>query len=249
MTCGDKFNKNCPTGGSRVDPTEVDGRARCIHAHCGLPLWGDGTCLAGHSQEQREAGVRVFRTGAGEGQFVIVEVPTAVPDVAAGELARVKAWEQLAAQGDESPDTRVALEWLEPLTQSVEIEEGFAGASGSPDKAITKQTFNEFCVARGRPDLLAVPQDASLHRGSHHVSGAAARRAQRRQEQELALWAADRALLLYEYQQLLAAGQVRQPTREEQLIARARGHPDRQDVQAAQRILQRQGITWQEASV
>lgn len=50
MTCGDKFNKNCPTEGSKVDPTEVDGRPRCDHPGCDKHLQGDGTCVDGHVQ-------------------------------------------------------------------------------------------------------------------------------------------------------------------------------------------------------
>lgn len=50
MTCGDKFNKNCPTGGSRVDPEEVDGRATCDRPGCGKKLRGDGRCVDGHVQ-------------------------------------------------------------------------------------------------------------------------------------------------------------------------------------------------------
>lgn len=50
MTCGDRFNKNCPTGGTRVDPTEVDGRPLCDHEGCGKPLLGNGECVDGHVQ-------------------------------------------------------------------------------------------------------------------------------------------------------------------------------------------------------
>lgn len=51
MTCGDKFNKNCPTGGSKVDPTEVEGRRLCNHPGCGKPLLGSGECVDGHRQD------------------------------------------------------------------------------------------------------------------------------------------------------------------------------------------------------
>lgn len=54
MTCGDKFNKNCPTGGSRVDPEEVDGRPLCDHPGCGKRLQGDGTCVDGHRQRSAD---------------------------------------------------------------------------------------------------------------------------------------------------------------------------------------------------
>lgn len=247
MTCGKKHGANCPTAATKVDPTEVDGRSRCIHAYCDQPLGGDGTCLDGHPQDRRDVGMMVFRAEASTGELVVVQVSTALSDVAATEHARVQVWEKLAAQGAAEAVERVELEWLEPLTAIVEPEESFVGGVAPSDAPV--QTFAAFCVARGRPELISVPQEASLHRGSHHVSGAAARRAKRRQEQELALWAADRATLLHQYQQLLAAGQVRQPSRTERLIEKARGHPDRQDVQAARRILQRQGIAWQEVTL
>lgn len=51
MTCGDKFNKNCPTKGSRIDPSEVAGRPLCPQPGCGKPLLGTGKCVDGHSQE------------------------------------------------------------------------------------------------------------------------------------------------------------------------------------------------------
>lgn len=50
MTCGDRFNKNCPTGGTRVAPEEADGRPLCDHPGCGKRLQGDGTCVDGHVQ-------------------------------------------------------------------------------------------------------------------------------------------------------------------------------------------------------
>lgn len=53
MTCGDKFNKNCPTGGTRVDPTETDGRPLCVYPGCGKRLLGDGRCVDGHVQARR----------------------------------------------------------------------------------------------------------------------------------------------------------------------------------------------------
>lgn len=55
MTCGDKFNRNCPTGGSQVDPAEVDGRATCSYPGCDKKLRGDGKCVDGHVQERSVA--------------------------------------------------------------------------------------------------------------------------------------------------------------------------------------------------
>lgn len=56
MTCGDKFNKNCPTGGSRLTPEEVDGRGalpRCRRPDCNCVVTGDA-CTAGHRQNPAE---------------------------------------------------------------------------------------------------------------------------------------------------------------------------------------------------
>lgn len=50
MTCGDKFNRNCPTGGTKVAPAEVDGRPRCRNVNCQAVLRGDGTCPEGCAQ-------------------------------------------------------------------------------------------------------------------------------------------------------------------------------------------------------
>lgn len=50
MTCGDKFNQNCPTGGTRVEPAEVAGRPQCRNPLCRAVLRGDGTCPQGCPQ-------------------------------------------------------------------------------------------------------------------------------------------------------------------------------------------------------
>lgn len=54
MTCGDKFNKNCPSGGTRVEPEEADGRPLCDHPGCGKRVIGTGErCADGHVQGNR----------------------------------------------------------------------------------------------------------------------------------------------------------------------------------------------------
>lgn len=64
MTCGDKFNRNCPTFGSRIDPAEVDGRPLCGYPNCGKRLRGDGTCVDGHSQHPADWQAEAERVGA-----------------------------------------------------------------------------------------------------------------------------------------------------------------------------------------
>ena len=48
-----------------------------------------------------------------------------------------------------------------------------------------------------------------------------------------------------EYEAAVEAGDVRPPTRIERLKATANGHPDNASVQAARRILSKQGIPWE----
>jgi hypothetical protein len=58
-------------------------------------------------------------------------------------------------------------------------------------------------------------------------------------------WEQKRAELRQEYAEKVATGEIRPPTRTEKLIATAQGHPDNESVQAARRILEKQGISWE----
>lgn len=53
-----------------------------------------------------------------------------------------------------------------------------------------------------------------------------------------------RAELRKEYQQKLGSGEVVTPTREEQIIARANGHPDLESTKASRRLAEKYGIEW-----
>jgi len=52
-----------------------------------------------------------------------------------------------------------------------------------------------------------------------------------------------------EYAAKVASGEIRPPTRHERLIATARGHEDNESVQAARRLLARDGVDWRETPV
>lgn len=52
MTCGKKHQDNCPTDGTKVDPTEVEGRPRCRNPLCRRRLQPDGHCSRGCSQTE-----------------------------------------------------------------------------------------------------------------------------------------------------------------------------------------------------
>jgi len=47
-----------------------------------------------------------------------------------------------------------------------------------------------------------------------------------------------------DYDRLVASGAIRPPTRVERLVRTAQGHSDNQAVQAARRLLTKQGIRW-----
>ena len=49
-----------------------------------------------------------------------------------------------------------------------------------------------------------------------------------------------------QYNQEIELGAIRPSTRNERLIETAKGHPDNLSVQAARRILEKNGISWNE---
>ena len=59
--------------------------------------------------------------------------------------------------------------------------------------------------------------------------------------------ARNREMLKIEYNELVASGEIRPPSRIELLIKTAQGNPDNLSVQAARRILEKQNIQWERA--
>jgi len=57
---------------------------------------------------------------------------------------------------------------------------------------------------------------------------------------------ARREVLREEYQAKVKSGEIRSPIRTEGLIGTARGNPDNQSVQAARRLLEKQGVAWEQ---
>lgn len=86
--------------------------------------------------------------------------------------------------------------------------------------------------------------DAGMHRSSKNVSDAAKRRALARQLDRDTEHLARRDDARAEYDAAIARGDIREPTRIESLIKKAQGHPENASVQAARRILEKQGIPY-----
>jgi hypothetical protein len=85
---------------------------------------------------------------------------------------------------------------------------------------------------------------ATFTRTTINMSGAALRRAKAQHERDLNRWQAGRDKARREYARLVKSGRILPPTRIQKLIQRARGHSDRSSVQAARRLLKKQGLSW-----
>ena len=85
----------------------------------------------------------------------------------------------------------------------------------------------------------------SFIRATAGMSGIALRRAQDRHLVILTDWQARRDAAQDEYARLVAVGEIVVPTHVQQLINTAQGHPDRDDTQAARRLLDKRGIVYE----
>lgn len=114
-----------------------------------------------------------------------------------------------------------------------------AKSSGGAGRA-RKQSFKEFYAANRKVD----EPDHSFLRGRANVSGRAMRAQDARYKAEVAAKYAEREALRKQYDSLIAKGGVQQPSRFDNLIAKARGHSDNAATQAARRLLTKNGIKW-----
>lgn len=104
--------------------------------------------------------------------------------------------------------------------------------------------FEHFAAERGasRQDF----GDAGLHRGSRNQSHAARARNIKNQADRDTQLGQRRNALRDEYDAAVARGEVRPLSRTERLVQTARGHEDNESVQAARRLLEKQGVEWRE---
>lgn len=112
-----------------------------------------------------------------------------------------------------------------------------AGGTGRKGRARV-QTFEQFAGERGANRFAADVATNRLPRASEGQK----KRILARQRQVIDENTAKRKALEAEFNQKVASGAIREPTRIEQLISKAQGHPDNPSVQAARRLLNKQGI-------
>lgn len=86
---------------------------------------------------------------------------------------------------------------------------------------------------------------ASFIRATAGMSGIALKRAQDRHLEILTDWQTRRDAARTEYARLVEAGEIEVPTHIQQLVITAQGHPDRDDTQAARRLLTKRSISWE----
>jgi hypothetical protein len=87
--------------------------------------------------------------------------------------------------------------------------------------------------------------EAGLHRSSNNISRKVWQKKVDAQFDKDAEVVKKRAELRQEYQDKVVAGEIRSPSRFEELIKKANGHPDNEAVQAARRLLEKKGIDWE----
>lgn len=102
-------------------------------------------------------------------------------------------------------------------------------------------SFEEYAESQGFSRQMPF---ATFTRSTANMSGAALKRAKNQHEAALHKWKVGRDKARLQYAQLVQVGYIHPPTRTQKLIRKARGHSDRQDVQAARRALIKQGLCW-----
>ena len=102
-------------------------------------------------------------------------------------------------------------------------------------------SFEEYAESQGFSRQMPF---ATFTRSTANMSGAALKRAKNQHEAALHKWHIGRDKTRRQYAELVRTGRIHPPTRTQKLIRKARGHSDRQDVQAARRVLTRRGLCW-----
>lgn len=82
----------------------------------------------------------------------------------------------------------------------------------------------------------------AMHKTRHDMPRRRRKEQMRLQRERDAKWQRKRDELRTEYRDKVKSGEIRPPTRVERLLEIAKGYPDRNDVQAARRILRKQGF-------
>lgn len=112
-------------------------------------------------------------------------------------------------------------------------------------EAVQIMTFEEYAARKGYGTLSY--SEVALHK----QPGATQKEIKKRANQEWEKskeWQKQRDKLKEEYNQKIVSGEIRPPTRIEQLIATAKGQEENESVQAARRLLKKQGIDWEVVS-
>ena len=142
-------------------------------------------------------------------------------------------------------DSKYILNILQDVNKAVTmIEEGIglnAEQNNSQEAIISPtpvMTEDEYLASKGYKDSFY--SEPVLHKGIRQQEKSLNFNIERSKK-----YLTERAAIKKEYQSLLDRGEIRQPTRVEQIIKAANEHPDLESTQAARRIALAEGISWQ----
>ena len=116
--------------------------------------------------------------------------------------------------------------------------------SGSSTRASSeKTTLDEFLAKRGLSSPISDYMDDKM-RIPHGLTRRQTEKMQREANEAAAQYSARRESAIAEYKAGVASGTIREKSRVEVLMGKAKGHPDNPSTQAARRALEKRGYNW-----
>ncbi len=116
--------------------------------------------------------------------------------------------------------------------------------SGSSTRASSgKTTLDEFLAKRGLSSPISDYMDDKM-RIPHGLTRRQTEKMQKEAHEAAAKYSAKREAAIAEYKAGVASGTIREKSRVEVLMGKAKGHPDNPSTQAARRALEKRGYNW-----
>lgn len=120
---------------------------------------------------------------------------------------------------------------------------GRGGRSGSSGGGMQKTTLDEYLGARGLSSPISDYLDDKI-RNPHGMTDRQKKRFQKEAANAAEEYQKKRSAAIKEYQEGVKSGKIKEKSRIDVLLDRARGHEDNDSTQAARRALKKRGINW-----
>ncbi len=118
---------------------------------------------------------------------------------------------------------------------------GSGGGSGGGGSGPDVMTYEQFAAKSGAPGML---EEHGALRFPHGITERQQKKLRKANAAKLEAGITESKATREAYNQAIKSGQIRPPSRIESLMATAKGHSDNPSVQAARRILKKQGLSW-----